>query len=126
MDEPVLATRVLYVDDERAIVLLATRVLTRMGWDVVGYFEPIAALEDFRKRPSDFGVVVVDISMPGMSGFDLLHKLREVRPELRAVVTSGCLTAEDIQTAERLGNIKLVTKPSSIDAYIRLLTPVLA
>lgn len=115
--------RVLYVDDEIALVALVTRVLSRRHWEVVGHDDPRAALEDFRARPDAFGLVVVDVAMPHLSGFGLLSAIREIRPQQRAVVASGLVTDEDVATAARIGNIKLVTKSASIDQFVEELLP---
>jgi len=55
------------VDDESALVHLATRTLERLGYRVTGYHDPAQALQEFQARPDAFDVVMTDLSMPGMS-----------------------------------------------------------
>lgn len=117
------AGRILYVDDEVALLALVTRVLSRRGWEVVGHEDPRAALEDFRSRPDAFALVVVDVAMPHLSGFGLLNAIRAIRPGQRAVVASGLVTEQDVAAAERLGNVRLLTKSSSIDQFAEALLP---
>jgi two-component system cell cycle sensor histidine kinase/response regulator CckA len=62
---------ILYVDDEEALVLLATRLLECRGYRVSGFTNAVTALNQFRQNPVEFDAVVTDLSMLGMSGFDL-------------------------------------------------------
>ena len=100
----------MYVDDDEDLVVLIKRLLVRRGYDVICYTDPAAALQVFRSRPQYFDVVVTDLSMPGMSGFDLTRELFALRPELPILLTSGFLPAEDEQTARRIGIRDFVPK----------------
>jgi CheY-like chemotaxis protein len=106
---------VLYVDDEEALVFLATRLLERRGYQVSGYTDAAEALENFRARAQDFDVVVTDLSMPRMSGFELTEAIHATRPDIPVVLTSGYLQSEDQQKAERLGIRELIQKPATAD-----------
>ncbi len=113
--------RVLYVDDEDALVLLTTRTLDRLGYRVTGYSDPAQALQAFRSRPQDFDVVVTDLSMPGMSGFDLARELLATRPDIFVVMTSGYLRPEDQRAATQIGIGELVLKPTSVEGLGQVL-----
>ena len=102
--------RVLYVDDEEDLIYLMKRILKRLGYEVIGYTDPVAALQEFRSRPGDFGVVVSDLSMPNMSGFDLAREVLAIRPEIPILLTSGYVRLEDKQEAQRLGIRDLIPK----------------
>ncbi len=106
---------ILYVDDEEALVFLATRMLPRSGYRVTAYSDALRALSDFRARANDFDAVVTDISMPGLSGPDLVRELWAIRPDVPVLMTSGCISAEDVECARRLGVGDLLLKPNSID-----------
>ncbi|MFO0744276.1 MAG: PAS domain S-box protein [Myxococcota bacterium] len=81
--------RVLFVDDEPAIVKLASRELQRVGFQVVPFQDPSAALAAFQAAPETFDVVVSDISMPQLSGVDLARAVRRLRADLPIVLISG-------------------------------------
>jgi CheY-like chemotaxis protein len=74
-----------------------------------------------RAHPGKFDAVVTDVSMPGMSGADLVRELRQLQPELPIVMTSGYIRAEDLETAQRLGVGDLILKPDSVDELVRVL-----
>jgi CheY-like chemotaxis protein len=107
--------RVLYVDDEEALVFLAKNRLERQGCKVTGFTDPGDALREFQRRPGDYDVVVTDISMPHMSGFDLARELLAVQPGVPIVVTTGYVRPEDEAMAEKLGIREIVPKPCRID-----------
>ena len=107
--------RIMYVDDEEALVFLMDRALTKMGYAVSGFSDPTAALNAFRLRPSEFDVVVTDVSMPGLSGPDLVAELRNIRADVPIIMTSGYLRPEDIESAERLKINQLVYKSNTIE-----------
>jgi PAS domain S-box-containing protein len=105
--------RVLYIDDEHSLVLLVTRTLTRLDYAVTGITDPFEALKVFRSRPNDFDVVVTDLAMPGMSGFDLVREMLLIRSDIPVVMTSGYLRPEDQRTAAELGLRALILKPNT-------------
>jgi len=119
--------RVLYVDDEEALVFLTTRVLDRLGYDVTGCVDAVQALEDFRANPYRYAAVVSDLSMPGMSGVDLARELLRIRPDLPIVMTSGYIRDEDLKLVRDLGIRDLVLKPNTVEelgaTLHRVLTP---
>ncbi|MBI5506746.1 MAG: PAS domain S-box protein [Deltaproteobacteria bacterium] len=106
---------VLYVDDEDALVMLTTRVLTRLGYTVTGFNDPRRALEEFRSRPADFDVVITDLSMPHMPGFELAREMFAVRPDVPIVMTSGYVESEVEQAAKQLGVYAVILKPDTVD-----------
>jgi PAS domain S-box-containing protein len=106
---------VLYVDDDEAIVFLTTRILQRLGYRVSGYTDVIAALDALKAAPQAFDVVVTDLSMPVMSGFDFAVAVREVRPDLAVLMTSGYVRPEDREVARERGIRELILKPNSVE-----------
>jgi PAS domain S-box-containing protein len=113
--------RVLYVDDEEALVSLVTRALKRLGYEVLGYSDGRNALQAFQERPDQFDVVISDVSMPGMSGWELCQKMSEIRPSVPILLTSGYVRKEDHEMAARLGVLDVVLKPDTVDDLARAL-----
>jgi CheY-like chemotaxis protein len=107
--------RVMYVDDEEPLVKLAQRALTRLGYRVTGHTDPLQALEEFRSRPGEFDVIITDVSMPGLSGFDLTREVLAIRPDLPIVMTSGYVRKEDEELAQQLGVREIILKPNTLD-----------
>ena len=106
---------ILYVDDEEALVFLATRLLERRGYQVSGFTNAVTALNQFRENPRDFDAVVTDLSMPGMSGFEFTEGIHQIRADIPVLLTSGYLQADDQQKAESLGICETIQKPATAD-----------
>lgn len=115
---------VLYIDDDEAIVFLTTRVLERLGYSVAGFTDPEIALQTFRTTPDAFDIVVTDLSMPGMSGFDLTEAMHAIRPDIKILMTSGYVRPEDRDTARDRGVHDLILKPNTVEELGRALDEV--
>jgi CheY-like chemotaxis protein len=96
-------------------------VLSRLGHRISGYTDPKEALRAFRERPQDYDIVVTDLSMPHMSGFDLARELLMTRPEIAILMTTGYIRTEDEGKAREVGIRELVLKPVTIDELARVL-----
>ncbi|MBI3775131.1 MAG: response regulator [Gammaproteobacteria bacterium] len=106
--------RVLLVDDESALVFLLTQILEHLNFQISGETDATAALAKFSAHPHDFDVLVTDLAMPGLSGFDLVRAIRKIRPELPVIVTTGYIRPEDADTARNLGIQHLILKPNTV------------
>jgi CheY-like chemotaxis protein len=107
--------RVMYVDDEEGLVELMDIALSKLGYRITGFTDPVAALEAFKEQPADVDVVITDIAMPQMSGTLLAKRLRAVRPDIPIVLISGYIKAEDRRVAEQLHIDQLIYKSNTID-----------
>ncbi|NLO26839.1 MAG: response regulator [Actinobacteria bacterium] len=121
MTEPVHPdARVLVVDDEGSIVRLLTRALEDAGYtSIVGFTDPVAALAYTRNNTSD--LIVLDINMPGMSGYDFLNDLSQHLNEdtfLPVLMVSGLPEAETRLRALKAGAVNFLSKPIDLDVFI--------
>jgi PAS domain S-box-containing protein len=107
--------RVLYVDDEDALVFLVTRYLRKRGFRVAGFSDPAAAAAEFAARAKQYDVVVTDLAMPGMSGFELARTVHATRPDVPIIMMSGFVRPEDRDAALASGVTDILLKPSTID-----------
>ncbi len=107
--------RVLFVDDEDALVMLAERAMPLHGLEVTAFTEATDALAALRADPAAFDALVTDLAMPVLTGFELIAGVRDVRPDLPVVLTSGFLTEESRAEARRLAVNQVVPKPCSVD-----------
>ena len=113
---------ILYVDDEESLVYLATRMLERVGYRVTGCTDPRQAVELFRGNPLQFNAVVTDLSMRGMSGFELARAVLEIREDAPVIMTSGYMRPEDRETATRCGIREFILKPDTMEDLAAALT----
>ena len=114
---------IMYVDDEKALVFVMTRLLERLGYRSTGYSDADEALQAFRTNPQEFDAVITDMAMPKMSGARLAHELRTVRPGVPVAIASGYEGAE-MEAAGRAG-ITRIAKPVSMEVLSQALRALL-
>jgi two-component system, cell cycle sensor histidine kinase and response regulator CckA len=81
--------RILLVDDEAPLLDLLERYLKRLGYEVDSCLTPAAALARFEADPARYALVLTDLTLPGMNGDQMLVRMREHCPKLRAIVSTG-------------------------------------
>ena len=122
-EDELLASRILIIDDQAANLRLLEDLLSREGFsNVVSTTEPQQALELYSAFDPD--LVLLDLMMPGISGYAVLEQLERLRPahEFRPVLV---LTADATSQAKRralsLGAKDFLTKPfDPIEAMLRV------
>ncbi|MEM0938119.1 MAG: response regulator [Pseudomonadota bacterium] len=114
-----MTKRILLVEDEPNIVEAIRFILSRDGWQVATHSDGKSAVEAVLRDLPD--VVVLDVMLPGRSGFEILRELRD-RAETVALPIL-MLTAKgqvrDREEAERIGVTKFMTKPFSNSDVLR-------
>jgi PAS domain S-box-containing protein len=85
---------IVVVDDEPALRSVARRVLVRAGFDVLSAAGGREALEVFRESAEAIRAVLLDLTMPGLSGAEVLSAMRALRPDVAVVAMSGYSEAE--------------------------------
>lgn len=118
--------RVLFLDDEEPIVLLASRMLKRLGFQVEAHTNASDAMEAFRRAPASFDLVLTDLSMPGASGLEFARDVLAIRPDIPVVLTTGYIDPSDLDVARDIGVREVILKPTTIEemgrAFHRLLS----
>ena len=107
--------KILLVDDEKQFVdTLAERLAMRGFSARVAYDGPQAlkAVEE----PTD--VIVLDLRMPGMDGFEVLRSLKKSNPQVQVIILTGHGGDAEEQTAYRMGAYNFLKKPMDIDELL--------
>jgi DNA-binding NtrC family response regulator len=109
------AQRVLYVDDEPALVFLITRALEKLGIASQGFASADEALAAFKHEPQAFTLVLTDFTMPGsMSGLELAQAVLAIRPDAAVVIASGAIDPSEVQRATAVGVRTVIQKPAKV------------
>ena len=103
--------RILFVDDEPALVDIGKKMLEHLGHEVVIRTSSLEALEAFRNNPERFDLVISDKTMPQMTGFDLARELKQIRPDIPIILCTGFSDTTDSAKAKAMGISGLVMKP---------------
>ena len=110
---------ILLVDDEEELLYTIRRMMARLGYRVEAFSNPALALHAFRTNPESYDIVVTDMMMPDMSGSELIIRLREIRPDLPAMVVSS-YHSDDKLPAD-FENVRKVAKPVNMASLARAL-----
>jgi two-component system cell cycle sensor histidine kinase/response regulator CckA len=106
---------IMLVEDEEMLRTLAERQLTRLGYTVVCAASGEEALELIAGFEGEIDLVVTDVVMPGLTGQELVRRLRRERPALRVLYMSGSGTVRDESEAAD----ELLAKPFSLETLGR-------
>jgi two-component system cell cycle sensor histidine kinase/response regulator CckA len=101
----------LVIEDDSVVRGMTARGLREAGYDVLEAVNGREALEMIRSRTGRLDVVVTDIGMPEMDGYDVAHRLREERPEIPIVFMSGYGDPEP--------KVPFLQKPFAPDVLVR-------
>ena len=80
---------ILVVDDELDIVVIFRQALAKHGYTVFGFTDPALALEHFKLNSKDYALVISDVRMPQMSGFELAASVKAIKPDAKIVLMSA-------------------------------------
>jgi len=101
------------VDDEQDIISIFTRALVRKGIPVIGFTSPISALREFQQNPSKYALVVSDIKMPHMDGWELISHIKRLKAAVKVIMISAFEIDREMARGAAVDDY--LRKPLSID-----------
>ena len=102
----------LFADDERSLQELMKLELPRMGHTVTVCPDGLTAVAAIEKN--NYDAIIVDLDMPGMTGVEVIARLKEISPATEAVMLTGKSTTESAIAALRYGAFDYLTKPCKL------------
>ena len=120
---------ILVVDDYRGISYLVKVLLQKYGLDVYEFNDPLLALDYFKENAKKFALIITDVMMPGMSGIELLVKIKEISPDIKSFLMTSfeinAIKTEIVKNALEISEI--IQKPiplkelvMSVNKHIKL------
>ena len=103
---------VLFVDDEEIVLELGSLMLQKLGCNVLTASKGQEAIDIFKKNEVDF--VVLDMQMPGMTGYEIYHQLKEIQPKIKILLASGYMGDQSEKRLESIGFDGYLQKPFSL------------
>jgi DNA-binding NtrC family response regulator len=88
---------ILVLDDDFDISNLLKISLKKQGHSVFSFTDPLLALEHFKINHSTYSLVITDLRMPVMSGFEFLNNIKLVKPKINVVLMSAFDTNGDVE-----------------------------
>ena len=107
---------ILVLDDEFDIINPIKQSLDRIGLHVYAFTDPLLALEHFRINCKNYILVMSDIRMPGMNGFEFIQKVKEISPAIKVLLMSA-FEINSSELSAGLGQTKIegfIQKPISL------------
>jgi len=111
---------ILVLDDEFDIVYLLKEGLQKYGFNILGFTDPKSAIEHFKLNATEYRLVISDLRMPGMSGFEVIKKVKEIKPHIKVFIMTG-FEIDDPMFSRVLPSTKIdefIQKPISIEKLI--------
>ena len=112
--------RVMLIDDEQDIARAMTMALSKAGFNVDAFTDPLEALRHF--KPRTYKLIIIDIKMPLMDGFTFYRHARRVEPEVKVcfmtALSAEALIHEDLSEIPR---VCLAKKPIHTQELVMLL-----
>ena len=112
--------RICFVDDEPDIILLCKIVLEEAGFEVDTFTDSISALNNF--KPNFYDLIVLDIKMPNMDGFELCKKIKKIDQKIKVCfLTASEMYYENFRkkNPENLDKDFFLRKPIENDELIK-------
>jgi response regulator RpfG family c-di-GMP phosphodiesterase len=104
-------TNILVLDDEFDIVVAIKHSLQKSGFNVFGFTNPFLALEYFKLNCKNCSLILSDIRMPGMNGFEFVKKIKAIKKEAKVLL----MTAFEIKDSE----FSRIFPSSKVDGFIQ-------
>ncbi len=107
--------KVLIIDDEQSVGTFIALRLEQLGHRVITFNDPRLALAEIKANPEKIDALITDLTMPGITGFDLLVELKTFAPNLPSVLVTGNLNAISTAKLAELHSVVVLEKPFTGD-----------
>ncbi len=108
---PIGTERILVVDDEIHLLEMYKRMLGHLGYQVDIRTSPVEAIEALRSNPMKYQLLITDMTMPQMNGYNLAKKIMEIRPRLPVILCTGFSDQINEDKARSTGIRAFLLKP---------------
>ena len=116
---------VLVVEDEEVVRRLAVQILKKQGYEVLQAALGGEALLVLERHPGPIHLILTDVVMPGMSGPELVERLRQVRQDFKVLYMSGYTDESVIYHGVQDGETNFIQKPFTVERLARKVREVL-
>ncbi|CUS76339.1 Response regulator receiver domain-containing protein [Candidatus Kryptonium thompsonii] len=106
-------SRILVVDDEEALRYLLSSELAAEGYEVETAGDGDEAIESIKQK--DYDVVLLDIKMPRVDGFEVLRFIKQNKPEIKVIMLTAYADVKNAIEALKLGASDFVSKPYDLE-----------
>ncbi len=112
--------KILVIEDEPMVLEVTVKQLERLGFDLLTATNGNEAIALFEKEMPP--IVLTDIELPGLSGIDILKRIKNISPVTQVIIFSGVGTTKDVIEALRMGASDYLVKPVNIGLLTHTVT----
>jgi nitrogen-specific signal transduction histidine kinase/CheY-like chemotaxis protein len=116
---------VLFAEDEGLLLRVIKRALEKRGYHVLEARDGLEAIETYCAHRHEIAVVVLDMGLPKLSGWEVFQKLKEINPDLKAIVTSGYVDPDLKKEMLQVGMTDVIAKPFPLVEMVKMIRTVL-
>ena len=116
---------ILFVDDEKEITFMGKRMLESLGYTVDIKTDSQTALQDFKKDPGKYDLLVTDQAMPKMLGTELIEQVKQIRPDLKSIIITGYHDSIPKNAIKQFGISDIISKPLILSEFSELIRKVI-
>jgi two-component system cell cycle sensor histidine kinase/response regulator CckA len=116
---------VLIVDDEIQMRELAVTTLKQCGYHTIVAEDGVEALSMYRKSKAEINLVILDVIMPKMGGWECFRKLKELNPHIKVLIMTGYTTDGSVDDFLKEGAQDVIMKPFDLDTFTNTVNRVL-
>lgn len=103
--------RIMFVEDEELLLELMKTLLEEQGYDVLAVHDGLEAVEIFAKRHQEIDLVVTDVGLPGLGGWEVFTRMRQIDPKAEVLLASGYMEPEMKNKFLQAGARDILQKP---------------
>lgn len=112
--------KILIIEDDKEIADLLSVYLTKNGYETTAKYDGVAGLNELKAHTADYGMILLDMMLPGFSGDELLPKIRSIT-DIPVIVISAVSALDSRMTMMRAGADDYIIKPFELpDVLVRI------
>ncbi|HKU50686.1 MAG TPA: response regulator [Nitrososphaera sp.] len=118
--------RILLVEDEDDILTVMSKGLSKFGFEVKAYGDPVKALSEY--RPGEFDLLLLDYKMPGIDGFELYRRIRDMDNDVKVCFLSAAVSSYRNEMQARAADFEakyMIEKPIGIVELVKQINLIL-
>lgn len=116
---------ILFVEDEARQLRLMQKVLENEGYRVLGARDGDEAVQTYIQRQQEIALVVLDLKLPKLSGWDAFQRMKKANPQLKAIITTGYVSRQ-VESSVANGDLsQMILKPYRLNDLLEKISGVI-
>ena len=116
---------ILFVEDEARQLHLMQKILEKEGYRVLGARDGAEAVKTYLKRKQEIALVILDLELPKLSGWDAFQRMKKANPELKAIIATGYVSRQ-VESSVANGDLsQVILKPYRLDDVLEKISGVI-